>query len=141
MLVVDGRMAFTGGINISEVYASGPSGSELREAPTSEYWRDTDIEVEGPAVAQFQKIFITQWNYQKGPPLKPYDYFPKLDKQGGQLVRVISSVPERFSLIYVTLISAGSSMPGPTYISPMPISPRIIRCCMPWNMRRSAAWT
>lgn len=106
MLVVDGRMAFTGGINISEVYASGPSGSELREATTSEYWRDTDIEVRGPAVAQFQKIFITQWNYQKGPPLKPCNYFPKLEKQGGQIVRVISSVPERFSLIYVTLISA-----------------------------------
>ena len=106
MLVVDGRIAFTGGINISEVYASGPSGSELREAPTSEYWRDTDIEVEGPAVAQFQKIFITQWNYQKGPPLKPCAYFPKLDQQGGQMVRVISSAPERFSLIYVTLISA-----------------------------------
>jgi cardiolipin synthase len=106
MLVVDGRVAFTGGINISEVYASGPSGIEVKEAPSSEYWRDTDIEVQGPAVAQFQKIFITQWNYQKGPPLKPCDYFPKLDKQGGRIVRVISSVPQRFSLIYVTLISA-----------------------------------
>jgi len=106
MLVVDGRIAFTGGINISEVYASGLGGSELRETPTSEYWRDTDIEVQGPAVAQFQKIFITQWNYQKGPPLKPCNYFPMLEQQGGQIVRVISSVPERFSLIYVTLISA-----------------------------------
>lgn len=116
MLVVDGRVAFTGGINISEVYASGPSGSRIREAPssgselagapTSQYWRDTDIEVQGPVVAQFQKIFITQWNYQKGPPLKPCAYFPKLDKQGGQIVQVISSVPERFSLIYVSFISA-----------------------------------
>jgi cardiolipin synthase A/B len=77
---------------------SGPSGIELRKAaPTSEYWRDTDIEVQGPAVAQFQKIFITQWNYQKGPSLKPCDYFRKLDKRGGQIVQVISSVPERYS--------------------------------------------
>ena len=106
MLVVDGRIAFTGGINISEVYASGPSGIEWREAPTSAYWRDTDIQVQGPAVAQFQKIFIAQWNYQKGPPLKQCAYFPRLDQQGGQIVRVISSVPERFSLIYVTLIAA-----------------------------------
>ncbi len=106
MLVVDGRTAFTGGINISEVYGSWPSSTELKEAPTSEYWRDTDIEVQGPAVAQFQKIFITQWKYQKGPELKQCDYFPKLDQHGGQIVRVISSVPERFSLIYVALISA-----------------------------------
>src|SRR6202041_775266 len=34
------------------------------------------------------------------------DYFPQLEKQGGEIVRVIGSVPERFSLIYVTLISA-----------------------------------
>jgi cardiolipin synthase A/B len=106
MLVVDGRIAFTGGINISEVYASGPSGSKVRGEPTSQYWRDTDIKVQGPAVAQFQKIFLTQWNYQKGPQLKPCHYFPKLEKQGGQIVRVISSVPERFSLIYVTLVAA-----------------------------------
>src|SRR6202046_5234935 len=58
MLVVDGRVAFTGGINISEVYASGPSGSE--EKGPSEYWRDTDIEVEGPAVAEFQRSFINE---------------------------------------------------------------------------------
>jgi cardiolipin synthase len=104
MLVVDGRIAFTGGINISEVYASGFSSSEAK-TPLG-YWRDTDIEVEGPAVAQFQHIFMDEWRYQKGPPLSPRDYFPRLQRKGNQIVRVISSVPERFSLIYVTLISA-----------------------------------
>lgn len=104
MLVVDGRVAFTGGINISEVYATGPGSSRSATAP--EDWRDTDIEVEGPVVAEFQRIFINEWNYQKGSPLKPCNYLPNLDQQGDQIVRVIGSVPERFSLIYVTLISA-----------------------------------
>jgi cardiolipin synthase len=104
MLVVDGRIAFTGGINISEVYASGSSGS-VPKAPLA-YWRDTDIEIEGPAVAEFQHLFIDEWNYQKGLPLGSRDYFPKIERQGNQIMRVIGSVPERFSLIYVTLISA-----------------------------------
>jgi cardiolipin synthase len=104
MLVVDWRVAFTGGINVSEVYASGLGGSGSK-AP-SNYWRDTDIEVRGPAVAEFQKLFIQQWNYQEGPLLQVRNYFPKLDQQGNQIVQVIGSVPERFSVIYVVVISA-----------------------------------
>jgi cardiolipin synthase A/B len=104
MLVVDGSVAFTGGINVSEVYASGLGGSGSK-APST-YWRDTDIEVRGPAVAEFQKLFIQQWNYQKGPLLQVRNYFPHLDRRGNQIVQVIGSVPERFSVIYVTVISA-----------------------------------
>jgi cardiolipin synthase len=104
LLVVDGRIAFTGGINISEVYASGVSSSKEREPP--QYWRDTDIVVEGPVVAQFQQLFLREWRYQKGPPLNPRNYFPQLGWQGRDIVRVIASVPERFNLIYLTLISA-----------------------------------
>jgi cardiolipin synthase len=115
MLVVDGRVAFTGGINISEVYASGPSGSE--EKGPSEYWRDTDIEVQGPAVAEFQRSFINEWKYQQGQALGQRDYFPTLDQKGNQIVRVIFSVPERFSLIYATWISAVASSQTNIYIT------------------------
>jgi len=104
MLVVDGRVAFTGGINISEVYSSG-LGSKGSKGP-QEYWRDTDIKLEGPAVAEVQRLFVSEWNYQKGPPLGQRNYFPELEKRGNQIVRIIASVPERFSLIYVNLISA-----------------------------------
>jgi cardiolipin synthase len=104
MLIVDGRIAFTGGINIAEVYASGPSSRGRNEPP--EYWRDTDIELEGPVVAEIQRLFIDEWYYQEGPILKPRNYFPELEKRGNHIVRVIASVPEQFSLIYVTLISA-----------------------------------
>jgi len=104
MLIVDGRIAFTGGINISEVYASG-FGSNGRKI-SQESWRDTDIEVEGPAVAEFQHLFVDEWNHQKGPPLCSCTYFPTIERRGNQIVRVIGSVPKRFSPIYVTLISA-----------------------------------
>lgn len=104
MLIVDGRIAFAGGINISEVYASGPSSRGGNGPP--EYWRDTDIELEGPVVAEMQRIFINEWYYQNGPPLAPRQYFPKLEQRGDHIVRVIASVPEQFSLIYVTMISA-----------------------------------
>jgi cardiolipin synthase len=57
-------------------------------------------------VAEFQRLFIGEWNHHKGPPLSPRDYFPKLECEGGDIVRVIGSVPERFSLIFVTFISA-----------------------------------
>jgi cardiolipin synthase A/B len=115
MLVVDGRVAFTGGINISEVYASGPGSSE--ERGPLEYWRDTDIEVEGPAVAEFQHAFVDEWKYQQGQALGQRNYFPTLDQKGNQMVRVIFSVPERFSLIYVTLISAIASSQTNIYIT------------------------
>ena len=115
MLVVDGRVAFTGGINISEVYASGlRSGNKSVDLKA---WRDTDIEVEGPVVVQFQHLFIDEWNYQHGSPLMPRDYFPKLDRKGSEIVRVVASVPERFNPIYVTLISAVVSSETNVYIT------------------------
>jgi cardiolipin synthase len=115
MLIVDGRIAFTGGINISEVYASG-LGRSARTAQQAS-WRDTDISVEGPAVAQFQRLFMDEWKYQQGPPFCSCNYFPKIERQGSQIVRVIGSVPQRFSLIYVTLISAIVSSETSVYIT------------------------
>jgi cardiolipin synthase A/B len=108
ILIVDGRIAFTGGINISEVYASGVGSRAERRKPGTppQYWRDTDVELNGPVVAVIQRLFINEWNYQKGSPLSPRDYFPSLKAQGDNIVRVIASVPERFSTIYVDLISA-----------------------------------
>jgi cardiolipin synthase len=104
MLIVDGRIAFTGGINISEVYASG-FGSSGRKI-SQESWRDTDIEIEGPSSWNFSIFSSMSGNIRRGPPLCSCNYFPTLERQGNQIVRVIGSVPERFSLIYATLISA-----------------------------------
>jgi cardiolipin synthase len=108
LLVVDGRMAFIGGINISESYSSGPSirAAKKRGAKPAG-WRDTHLQIEGPVVAEFQKLFIDTWTKQKGPPRAAKNYFPKLDRQGDEIVRAIgSSSADPHSLIFLTLLSA-----------------------------------
>ncbi len=108
LLVVDGKIAITGGINISAVYSSRPHRSTSRNpsADVLHSWRDTDVQVEGPAVSEFQELFVTNWRNQGGAPLKVEEYFPALDNKGDEIVRVLGSVPQDFSTIYVTLISA-----------------------------------
>lgn len=108
LMVIDGRVAFTGGINISGSYSSAPSGGGKDEAEhLAGGWRDTDVRIEGPVVADFQRLFIATWARQKGEPLAARDYFPVLAPAGDQIVRVIGSKPDDpQSLIYLTLISA-----------------------------------
>ncbi|MEO5797265.1 MAG: cardiolipin synthase [Rhodoferax sp.] len=108
LLVVDGRTAFLGGINISSVY-SGGSRKPRKATPTADSlaWRDTDLQLQGPVVAEFQKLFIATWEAQKGPPLAAKNYFPPPERVGQQVVRAIGSSPdEPYSHIYATLLSA-----------------------------------
>jgi len=108
LLVVDGRTAFIGGINISETYSSGSSRRSARKpGANAPGWRDTHLQIEGPVVAEFQKLFLDTWNKQKGPLLAGKNHFPKLDKQGDEIVRAIGSVSDDpGSPIYLTLLSA-----------------------------------
>ena len=119
ILVIDGRIAFTGGINISDTYSSAPSGSggsagssggssnAGSKADTATGWRDTHVRIEGPVVAEFQKIFLDTWEKQKGEPLEGKDYLPEEKAAGHDIVRAIGSTPDdRESLIYLTLMSA-----------------------------------
>ncbi|WP_256658143.1 phosphatidylserine/phosphatidylglycerophosphate/cardiolipin synthase family protein [Pseudomonas sp. D(2018)] len=70
-------------------------------------WRDTDLRIEGPVVADLQKLFITTWDRQKGGTLVARHYFPPLERKGREVVRAIGSSPdEPYSQIYATLISA-----------------------------------
>ena len=108
LLLVDGRTAFIGGINISNVYSSGSSPTRSTpSSPKSGGWRDTQIQIDGPVVAEFQKLFLATWEKQHGPPLAKKNYFPALSPRGNELVRSIgSSYDDPHSLIYLTLISA-----------------------------------
>jgi len=111
-LIIDGRIAFTGGVNISDTYSSAPSGRLARTnrdlpANPAEGWRDTHVQIEGPVVAEFQKLFMDTWARQKGEPLAERNYFPELTAQGDEIVRAIGSTPDNpQSEIYLTLISA-----------------------------------
>ena len=106
ILIADGRVAIMGGINISKVYSSTPFKRKRNEkAPI--HWRDTDIQIEGPAVAEFQKLFFDTWLKQKGPELKSHKYFPPLVEKGDALVRVVSSTPGETNRIpFIMYVSA-----------------------------------
>ena len=132
LTVVDGKVAFLGGINISGVYGSlGPSGGgsgsgspagssgsggkpgkdyDPRDPPFDKRpWRDTQVRVEGPAVADLQRSFLAHWDAQKKEELsKDKLFFPSLGAQGPSVVRVIAGEPsdKGFNPIYLTLISA-----------------------------------
>ena len=106
ILVVDGARAIVGGINLSTSYqSSGGSGGASSQA--GQHWRDTDVEIDGPAVAQLQALFLAHWSEQKGPPLDPGLYLPALAPQGGEVARIVGSTPdEKTPRFYVTLLSA-----------------------------------
>ena len=106
ILVVDGKVAITGGINISSVYSSRLSGrGEVEGAPLP--WRDTDVQIEGPAVAEFQKLFFETWQKQKGPELSERSYFPKQEEVGSALVRVVgSTLGENNRITFIVYVSA-----------------------------------
>lgn len=109
LLIIDGRIAFLGGINISAVYSTGSlSQRSKKDRPDGELpWRDTDLRLEGPVVAELQKLFIDTWEKQKGKPLAKRNYFPTIKPKGKEVVRAIGSSPDDpYSLIYATLISA-----------------------------------
>ena len=109
LLIVDGQVAFVGGINISSVYSSGSSGRS-KPSKNAQPWRDTHLRMAGPVVAEFQKLFMTTWNEQHGEPLAFKDYFPEPGSKGNEVVRAIGSTPdEAYSQIYVTLLSAINS--------------------------------
>ncbi|WP_374705062.1 cardiolipin synthase [Andreprevotia sp. IGB-42] len=108
LLIVDGRTAFLGGINISSVYSGGSFSKRAHSAQSDGLaWRDTDIQVTGPVVAELQKMFLQGWEKQKGAAAVARNYFPKPQAAGNYVVRAIAAAPdEAYSQIYGTLISA-----------------------------------
>jgi len=119
LLIVDGRTAFIGGINISSVNSVGSVISRKKQTEgQSVAWRDTDLQIEGPAVGEFQKLFMETWEKQHGKPLAPKTYFPELKPQGNDIVRAIGSTSDDpYSLIYLTLISAIGNAERQVYLT------------------------
>lgn len=119
LLIVDGRTAFIGGINISSVYSSGSIiRRSSKHKPNGAEWRDTDVQIEGPVVVEFQKLFMQTWEKQHGKTLASKQYFPVLTAVGKDIVRTIGSTPDDpFSLIYLTLMSAIGNAEKQVYLT------------------------
>jgi cardiolipin synthase len=106
ILVVDGKIAIAGGINISAVYSSTLSARRHAKGPQLPV-RDTDVQIEGPAVAEFQKLFLDTWHKQNGAELSEQGYFPARKEEGNALVRVVGSIPgQNNRLTFVVYVSA-----------------------------------
>ena len=103
LLCVDGRLAITGGANISAVYLNSPKphGTD----PDDQAWRDTSVRIEGPVVAQFERYFMETWRQQNGPPIADPPPTPATPV-GNITVQAIDGTPDSDqSLIYRTLLA------------------------------------
>ena len=121
ILVVDGRIGFVGGINMSSVYSSRPglggssgslpgAGKDEKDAKQAS-WRDTHVSIQGPAVADVERVFLAGWQDQKGPPLAQRDFLPAQPAVGPHVVRIVVNNPggQDTHAIYLTLLSAITS--------------------------------
>jgi len=104
LLVVDGRIGFTGGVGIAPLWTGA--------AQDPGHWRDTHFQVEGPVVAQIQAVFLDNWIKVSGEVLHGPAYFPPLAAAGNGLAQVFSSSPsggsESMQLMYLLAITAAS---------------------------------
>jgi cardiolipin synthase len=99
ILVVDGKVAFTGGVNISSAYAQSSLFRSKAKLDSQVGWRDTHIKIEGPAVAVLQWAFLNAWADQGGEPGNG-EFFPPLPAAGDKFARVLASQPDGNDDIY-----------------------------------------
>lgn len=94
IVVVDGLMAFTGGINVSDKYLKGD--------PVLGTWHDLHLRLRGPIVNSLQAVFAMDWNFASGKDdILSAGYFLDHPTQGQSIAQVISSGPDSdFSSIH-----------------------------------------
>jgi cardiolipin synthase A/B len=106
ILIVDGTVAFAGGVNISDDYASSSLFRSRARHKTDVGWRDTHVRIEGPAVAALQTAFLQSWSSQHAAALPDNQFFPPLQNAGNKLVRVLTSGPGDDHEIYKAYLLA-----------------------------------
>jgi cardiolipin synthase A/B len=85
LLVVDGRVGFTGGVGIAD--------SWLGDGDAPDRWRETHYRIEGPVVAQMQGVFLDNWIKASGELLIGPAYFPELGAAGDVAAQIVASSP------------------------------------------------
>ncbi len=104
LLVVDGRIAFTGGVGIADQWNG--------RAQDPEHWRDSHFRIEGPAVAQFQAAFNDNWIKSTGRVLGGPAYFPELRPVGSMPAQLFIASPaggsESMHLMYMMAVASAA---------------------------------
>jgi cardiolipin synthase len=104
LLVVDGKVGFTGGVGIADQWTG--------HAQDPEHWREAHFRIEGPAVAQMQAAFNDNWIKTTGTLLNGPDYFPPLEPVGDMDAQLFLASPaggsESMHLMYLMAIAAAT---------------------------------
>lgn len=104
LLVVDGKIGFTGGVGIADEW--------LGNGQQPDRWRDTHFRIVGPAVAQLQAAFLENWLEVTGEVQHGPLYFPPLDSAGRHYAQMFTSSPgggaESMQLMYLLSIAAAA---------------------------------
>lgn len=87
IVVIDGRVGFTGGVNIGDEY--------LGKCKPFGYWRDTHVRLRGPAVGDLQRVFAEDWDFATGEDLWGEEYFPDVPTCGDATVQIVQSGPDQ----------------------------------------------
>lgn len=90
LIVVDGKTAFVGGINISDRYINRPNRTAL-------FWRDTHLRIDGPGVLYLQYLFLCDWNFCAQKKIRPTpSLFPMQNPNqfGDKVVQIAASGPD-----------------------------------------------
>jgi cardiolipin synthase A/B len=102
LLIIDGRVGFTGGVGIADEW--------LGNAQDEHHWRDTHFRVEGPVVSQMQAAFLDNWMKATGEVLHGDRYFPPLNSTGDLTAQMFRSDPgegsESVRLMYLLSIAS-----------------------------------
>lgn len=122
LLIVDGKVGFTGSLNIGEDFLS-------TSHPKGKKWRETHIKIHGPAVTQLQWIFCEDWYFATEEELVAADYFPQVEAMGEEIVQIVASGPdareEAIHKVFVTAISQARQtvyLTSPYFIPDEPFS-------------------
>ncbi len=90
IIVVDGRTAFVGGINVSDKY--------INDDPEKLFWRDTHLRIDGPGVQYLQYLFLCDWNFCANKKLQPDEhFFPRVNTlpvDCNKVVQIAASGPD-----------------------------------------------
>lgn len=86
ILIVDGKIGFTGGVNIADRYIHGK--------PKIGPWRDTHLQITGDAVATMQVVFAADWYFVINENLTGEKYFRPLTEENGTAVQISASGPD-----------------------------------------------